>query len=87
LLREFYPAALAAFDEIGGRDSVAVLVVEPTPALGRTLLKPKIARFARNDRLGDAINWWAFNAMQTSPGLQGLLRAPPRLGPPPPTSR
>lgn len=202
-LREFYPAAIAAFDQIGDRDSVAVLAVAPTPSLGKTLSKSKIAsalrrggrklrietrsdqiwaalraeqlsqpaviedaygnivaslarlvaahsaeiatleesltegftkhpaaeiylsqpglgvvtasrvlgefgddpdrfdtarnrrnyagtspltiasghrrivraRFARNDRLGDAVNWWAFNAMQTSPGAHAFYAA------------
>jgi transposase len=46
-LREFYPAALEAFDEIGGRDALAVLVVAPTPALGRQLSRAKIAAALR----------------------------------------
>src|SRR5918992_1631259 len=36
-LREFYPAALAAFDELGSADALAVLALAPTPALGRRL--------------------------------------------------
>ena len=34
LLREFYPAALAAFDDLAGRDALAVLAIAPTPAQG-----------------------------------------------------
>ena len=36
-LREFYPAALEAFDDLAGRDALAVLAKAPTPALGRRL--------------------------------------------------
>lgn len=34
LLREYYPAALAAFDDLAGRDALAVLAAAPTPADG-----------------------------------------------------
>jgi hypothetical protein len=46
-LREFYPAALAAFDEIAGRDALAVLGIAPTPSRGRTLSQSKIASALR----------------------------------------
>ena len=36
-LREFYPAALEAFTELGSNDALAVLAVAPTPSLGRQL--------------------------------------------------
>jgi transposase len=42
-LREFYPAALAAFAELGSADAGAVLAVAPTPSLGRGLSRSKIA--------------------------------------------
>lgn len=42
-LREFYPAALSAFDELHGRDALAVLDLAPTPARGRALSRAKIA--------------------------------------------
>src|ERR1017187_7045518 len=35
-LREFYPAALAAFDELTSTDAVEVLRLAPTPELART---------------------------------------------------
>ena len=41
-LREFYPAALSAFDELAGRDALAVLAVAPTPTAGRQLSSSKI---------------------------------------------
>lgn len=46
-LREFYPAALAAFDELAGRDALAVLDLAPTPARGRALSRSKIAAALR----------------------------------------
>ncbi len=42
-LREFYPAALDAFDQLGHPDALAVLAVAPTPSLGRGLSRSKIA--------------------------------------------
>ena len=42
-LREFYPAVLDAFDELAGRDALAVLAIAPTPAAGRVLSRSKIA--------------------------------------------
>ncbi len=41
-LREFYPAALAAFDELAGRDALAVLAIAGTPTAGRLLSLSKI---------------------------------------------
>jgi transposase len=46
-LREFYPAALAAFDDLAGADALAVLAVAPTPARGRALSQSKIAAALR----------------------------------------
>ena len=46
-LREFYPAALAAFDDLGSADTLAVLAVAPTPSLGRGLSRSKIASALR----------------------------------------
>jgi len=46
-LREFYPTALAAFDELGSGDALAVLAIAPTPALGRRLSLSKIASALR----------------------------------------
>jgi transposase len=48
LLREFYPAALAAFgDDLAGRDAVAVLAMAPTPAAGAALTRTRIAAALR----------------------------------------
>jgi transposase len=42
-LREYYPAALQAFDDLGGRDALAVLGRAPTPAQGARLSVSKIS--------------------------------------------
>ena len=46
-LREFYPGALTCFDDLHGTDALAVLVVAPTPVLGRSLSRSKIASALR----------------------------------------
>jgi transposase len=46
-LREFYPAALDAFDELHGGDALAVLTVAPTPDKGKALSQSKIASALR----------------------------------------
>jgi transposase len=47
MLREFYPGALVAFDDLASGDALAVLTVAPTPALGRRLSQSKIASALR----------------------------------------
>jgi transposase len=46
-LREFYPAALDAFDDLASSDALAVLKRAPTPAQGRRLSRSKIAAALR----------------------------------------
>ncbi len=46
-LREFYPAALEAFDDLTHSDRLAVLEQGPTPQRGRGLSRPKIASALR----------------------------------------
>ncbi len=46
-LREFYPAALVAFDDLASPDALEVLRVAPTPELGKALSRPKIAAALR----------------------------------------
>ncbi len=46
-LREFYPAALEAFDDLAGRDALAVLAIAPTPTTGKLLSRSKIAAALR----------------------------------------
>jgi transposase len=47
LLREFYPSALAAFEDLTDRDALAVLAVAPTPAQGRRLTQARVAGLLR----------------------------------------
>jgi transposase len=46
-LREFYPAAIDAFDELASGDALAVLAAAPTPEQGRRLSRSKIAAALR----------------------------------------
>jgi hypothetical protein len=46
-LREFYPAALVAFDDLASGDALAVLLIAPTPTLGASLSRSKIAAALR----------------------------------------
>ena len=46
-LREFYPAALEAFEDLDSSDAVVVLSIAPTPTLGRQLSRSKIAAALR----------------------------------------
>ena len=46
-LREFYPAALEAFDDLGSSDALAVLALAPTPTQGRMLSRSKIVAALR----------------------------------------
>ena len=46
-LREFYPAALVAFDELTHSDALAVLALAPSPPRGRSLSRSKIAAALR----------------------------------------
>ncbi len=46
-LREFYPAALVAFEDLASSDALAVLRIAPTPTLGRGLSRSKIASALR----------------------------------------
>lgn len=48
LLREYYPAALAAFGaDLAGREALAVLTVAPNPDLGRRLSQSRIETLLR----------------------------------------
>jgi hypothetical protein len=46
-LREFYPAALVAFDDLACADALEVLRIAPTPTLGAGLSRAKIAAALR----------------------------------------
>jgi hypothetical protein len=55
-LREFYPAALDAFNDLAGRDALAVPAIAPTPTTGRQLSRSKIASALRRARRQRRIN-------------------------------
>jgi transposase len=69
MLREFYPGALQAFDELAGRDALAILAIAPSPEAGRRLSQSKIAATLR--RAGRQRN-----LETTAAGIQTALRAP-----------
>jgi Transposase/Transposase IS116/IS110/IS902 family len=46
-LREFFPAALIAFDDLASGDALAVLAIAPTPGRGRALSRSKVAAALR----------------------------------------
>jgi hypothetical protein len=68
-LREFYPGALEAFDELGTNDALAVLAIAPTPAQGRSLSRSKIAASLRRGGRQRRIDERAIE-------IQTALRAP-----------
>jgi hypothetical protein len=47
MLREFYPAALVAFDDLAGRDALAVLAAAPDPDKGRRLTVARVTVMLR----------------------------------------
>jgi len=68
-LREFYPGALAAFDDLDSSDAIAILALAPTPSQGRSLSRAKIASALR--RAGRERNLEAKAAQ-----IQSQLRLP-----------
>jgi transposase len=74
-LREFYPAALAAFDELGHPDALAVLRLAPEPDRGRRLSTTQIvAALRRGGRRR--------NLERRAAEIQNALRAPQLAAPP-----
>jgi hypothetical protein len=71
-LREFYPAALDAFDDLTSNDAIAVLRAAPQPALGAALSRAQITaalrRGGRTRRLAERTA--AVQAALRSPQLQ-----------------
>jgi transposase len=62
-LRDFYPAALVAFEDLTSTDALAVLAAAPTPTAGRRLTRPRIVAALRRggrrrylDRRADEIH-------------------------------
>jgi transposase len=73
-LREFYPAALAAFDDLTSSDAVEVLRVAPTPELGRGLSRSKIAAALRRGGRQRRVD-------ERAEAIQTALRAPQLAAP------
>jgi transposase len=73
-LREFYPAALVAFDDLSSGDALEVLRVAPTPELGATLSLAKIAAALRRGGRQRRIE-------QRAAEIQTALRAPQLASP------
>jgi transposase len=69
LLREYYPAALVAFDDLDDRDALAVLGRVPTPAAGQQLSRSAIAAALRR---GGRLRYIDKRAAE----IQAALRAP-----------
>lgn len=74
-LREFYPGALEAFDELTHTDALAILELAPTPARGRSLSRSKIAAALRRGGRQR-------NIETRAEAIQGALRAPQLEQPP-----
>ncbi len=72
-LREFYPAALVAFDDLASGDALEVLKVAPTPTLGAGLSRSKIAAALRRGGRQRRID-------QRAEEIQAALRAPQLQG-------
>jgi transposase len=73
-LREFYPAALMAFDDLTSGDALEVLKVAPTPTLGAGLSRSKIAAALRRGGRQRRVE-------QRAEEIQQALRAPQLQGP------
>jgi transposase len=68
-LREFYPAALVAFDDLASSDALELLRVAPTPELGRGLSISKIAAALRRGGRQRRVD-------ERASEIQAALRAP-----------
>ena len=74
-LREFYPGALDAFDELASSDALAVLAIAPAPALGRHLSRSKIASALRRGGRQRRVE-------ERASEIQSALRVPQLEAPP-----
>jgi hypothetical protein len=74
LLREFYPAALVAFEDLASGDAVEVLRVAPTPAQGAALSRTKIAAALRRGGRQRRVS-------ERAAEIAAALRAPQLHGP------
>ena len=75
-LREYYPAALAAFEDLGHPDALAVLAIAPEPERGRRLTSGQIAAALRR---GGRLRNVEHRAAEIRVALQGPQLAAPAL--------
>lgn len=75
-LLEFYPAAVATFDDLAHMDTVAVLAAAPTPTRGRALSVDDIEQLLEN---GDRQRYHRRRAEQIHDGLQSHELTAPEL--------
>src|SRR5260370_41505701 len=68
-LREFYPAALMAFEDLASGDALEVLRIAPTPTLGASLSRSKIAAALRRGGRQRRVD-------ERSVEIQAALRSP-----------
>jgi hypothetical protein len=68
-LREFYPAALAAFDDLTSGEAAAVLAAAPEPAVGAALSKTRLAAALRRGGRTRGVS-------ERAAVIQAALRAP-----------
>jgi hypothetical protein len=68
-LREFYPAVLAAFDDLTSGDATEVLRAAPAPALGAALSRPQIAAALRRGGRTRRVS-------ERAAAIQAAMRAP-----------
>jgi hypothetical protein len=78
-LREFYPAALAPFDDLTSGDALAVLRAAPAPAAGAARSKAQIAAALRR---GGRQRGTAARAAAIQAALRAAQLAPPRWSQP-----
>ena len=75
-LREFYPAALATFDDLADQDALTVLAVAPTPAQGAGLTQARVEKALRR---GGRRRYVAARAAEIVAGLRAE-QLPARAG-------
>ncbi len=81
-LREFYPAAMVAFDDLTSGDALEVLKVAPTPTLGAGLSRSKIAAALRRGGRQRRVDQRAEEIQQAvrAPQLQGSALVATAMG-------
>lgn len=82
-MREFYPAALAAVEDLAGRDALAVLALAPTPEMARRLSRTRVQTALRRGgrqrnvetKADEIITAFRAQQLQTRPGVAAAYGA------------